>query len=361
MQDVMRRNPLVITGTPTLLTPGALSIDTNPALRFNGSTNSGAAADSTSLSFTGSCTFEFLLRVSSLPGTTKTIIRKTNSFSVQLNSTGKIIFNCINGGSSVAVTSLGSIGTNTWYLITCVLNQEYNGAQQFGKTSSSGTFMSLDDDNGNNKVVSKFTLPEAAILNQITAKLQYFDEIWHVDCCAVVYADNGTAPSGLVAASAVQDLYSPPVNWRADSDVVFPLQPVLVPAGDYNLGLITDTVAGIPKVAIRIPIDTTGGDLVKRPGQVTSPEDPFGSPVVSNDDVMAIYCDYTAVGRTGLEGKAMVYINDILDNSAAYTSGIADTASSFEVMPDLAGDIDEGLVWDRPLTPLEISEHQMAR
>jgi hypothetical protein len=79
MRDELNRNPLVVTGTPSLVT-GALTVDTDQGLSFNGTTNSASAADSTSLSITGSLSVELFLWLSSLPGSTKDVMRKTGPF-----------------------------------------------------------------------------------------------------------------------------------------------------------------------------------------------------------------------------------------------------------------------------------------
>jgi len=361
MIDQRNTNPMTVTGTPTLVA-GALSLDTNQGLLFNGPTSFYQATDSTSLSITGSLSLEFFVKFASLPGSTKDIVSKASSYAAQLNTSGKLLFRIDNGGSNVTVTSNATLSTGTWYHIVCVLNQGYAGAQTFGETADGATTMFLEDDNGSNKVVNKFTLPEAAILNTVSTRIQYFDEIWAVQARAVVYTDSGGVPNNLVTFSEMQTLNIPNPAWRTMTTIAFPLAPVVVQPGDYNIGLITDTVAGIPKVALQVSLDTSGGDLVKRPDSVSgNPADPFGAPVTSNDDVMTIWCDYTAIARTGFEGTAAVYINGAFDNSAAYTSGIADNANALQISPSAAFNVDEVSVWNRVLTPLEIATHYLAR
>ena len=70
MRDEMNHNALAITGTPTLVS-GGLTVDTDQALQFNGTTNSGSVTDSTSLSITGNLSIEFFLRFPSAPGSTQ--------------------------------------------------------------------------------------------------------------------------------------------------------------------------------------------------------------------------------------------------------------------------------------------------
>lgn len=360
MRDELNRNPMVMTGTPTLIA-GALTVDTNSALSFNGPTTFASATDSTSLSITGSLSIELFLWLDALPGATRDIVRKTGSYSIQVNSSGIVIFNLTGTSGSVSLSSNVALTTNRWYHIVCVYNGNYAGVQRFGKSSLGSSNTQVDDDNGNNKAVSEFTLLEPALLNTVNISLQYVDEIWPVQMQAVVYADDGAGnPGALVTSSAVSVLTTPNPQWRVATWVPFTLTPALVPAGTYFLGYIADTIAGIPKAPLIVGYETTGSDTRKRPDSVGSPSDPFGASVITSIQQLAAYCDYTAVGRTGNEGKALIYLDGALNVSGAYSSGIADTTNALEVTPAVAAKVDELSIWDKPLTGRQVATHYTA-
>lgn len=360
MRDEMNRNPLAVTGTPSLIT-GALTQDTNQALSWNGPTSFATAADSTSLSITGSMSIELFLYLDSLPGATRDIVRKTSSYAVQVNTSGRVLFVLTNGAASITLTSNTSLSTGRWYHLVCVYNANYAGVQQFGKSTQGTLTAQVDDDNGNNKAVCEFALQEPALLNTVYLSLQYRDEIWPVQMQAVVYADDGTGgPGALVTSSPVSTLNPPNPQWRVATWVPFSLSPVLIPAGTYFLGYIADTVAGIPKAPLVIGYESTGGDTRRRPDSVGSPTSPFGSSVSTSTDQLAAYCAYTAVGRTGLEGKALIYIDGALNVSGAYTGGIADNTNALEVAPAVAAKVDELSIWNKPLTSVQVATHYTA-
>src|SRR4029077_15087570 len=110
MQDLLNHNTLNITGTPTLV-PGALTVDPDQALSFSGPTSFASAPDSASLSITGSLSIELFLNLPSLPGSTLDVIRKTGSYRIQVNTAGNVLFNVVNGASSVTVTSNAALST----------------------------------------------------------------------------------------------------------------------------------------------------------------------------------------------------------------------------------------------------------
>ena len=361
MRDEMNRNTLSVTGTPSLIT-GALTVDTNQALSFNGPTSFASATDSTSLSITGSMSIELFLWLDSLPGVTRDIVRKTGSYAVQVNTSGRVLFVLTGPSSNVTVTSNVSLSTGRWYHLVCVYNGNYAGAQVFGKTSIGSTTAQVDDDNGTNKAVSKFTLLEPALLNTVNLSLEYTDEIWPVEMCAVVYSSSSTGdPDTLVTSSAVQVLSPPNPAWRSWTSVPFGLSPALVPAGDYFLGYVSDTQSGpLAKAPLVIGRETSGGDTRKRPDSVSGPSSPFGTSVLTSADQLAAYCSYTAVGRTGHEGKALIYIDGSLNVSGAYTGGIADTTNALEVTPSVAAKVDEVSIWSKALTSNQVATHYTA-
>jgi hypothetical protein len=70
---------------------------------------------------------------------------------------------------------------------------------------------------------------------------------------------------------------------------------------------------------------------------------------------MAIYANYTPTARTGNEGQAVLYVDGVLDNSAAYTRGITDSANNLQHPAGLAVTLDDWMIFDRRLTAEEIA------
>lgn len=358
MRDEMNTNTMTVTGTPSLVT-GALTVDPDQALSFSGPTSFASAADSTSLSITGSLSIELFLWLDSLPGATRDIVRKTSSYAVQVNSSGRVLFVLTNGASNITLTSNVSLSTGRWYHLVCVYNGNYAGLQVFGNATLTDQ-LQVDDDNGNNKAVTTFPLPEPALLQAVNIALQYRDEIWPVQMCAVVYSKTDSLPDALVTSSPVQTLNPPTPQWRNWTWVTFPLTPILVPAGSYYLGYVADTVAGIPKAPLVVGKTGASSQTVKRPDSVTGPSNPFGAANSETTDEMSMYASYTATSRTGHEGKALIYIDGALNVSAAYTAGIADNTNALEVTPAVAARVDELSIWNKALTGVQIATHYTA-
>lgn len=362
MQDQMNRNPLAITGTPTLVA-GALTVDPDQALSFNGTTNSGSATDSASLSITGSLSIECFVYLTAYPGSLQNIIVKGNSYGVRVNTSGQLDWIVVGPTSTGNVISNVALQTNRWYHVVCVYNGNYAGVQTFGQATLGAAQFQVDDDNQNNKTVGKFTLLEPAILNNVNVSLQYVDEIWPVQMRGVVYADNPDSPGtpgALVTSSDVQLLNPPTPQWRSWTWVPFPLTPAAVPAGVYHIGYVADTVAGIVKAPLVVGVNTSGGVISQRPDSVSGPSDPFGSVAASNTQTLAAYCGYTAIARTGFEGKVLMYIDGARNTSAAYSGGIADTSNALQVCPTLAARVDEISIWNKPLTSVQVATHYTA-
>jgi hypothetical protein len=150
-------------------------------------------------------------------------------------------------------------------------------------------------------------------------------------------------------------------QWRTWTWVNFPLTPAVVPAGTYHIGYVADTVAGaLNKAPLVVGRDTSGGLVSQRPDSVSGPSDPFGDVLASNTGTLAAYCDYTAIARTGFEGKIVMYIDGARNTSTAYTAGIADTANALEVCPSLAAQVDELSIWNKPLSSVQVATHYTA-
>lgn len=362
MRDLMNRNPATVVGSPALVA-GVLSSG-DQALSFDGLTDAITIPDSASLSITESLSIECWLTLDNLPGATRAILSKPNAFSLSVDSTGHVIFDIDDGGSGLTLTSTGVLVPDEPFHIVAVLNQNYAGAQSFGKSTEGASNLGLGDAS-NNKIVGQYELLEPAILQTVHIDLRYFDEIWAVDANAVVYADDGADdPGELVTVSAVRTLNQPEVAWRDYSFIPFTLTPALAPAGLYHLGLITDTLAGpLDKGALQIGYTAGGGVRATRSDSVGSASDPFGAVSSAGTEQLDVYCEYEATSRTGLEGKAAIYLNGALDSSSpgTYTGGIQDSADDIVLYEDFAAVGDDLSIWDRPLTGVEVATHYLAR
>lgn len=358
----MNANALAVTGTPTLVT-GALTADTDQALTFNGTTNSASATDSASLSITGSLSLELFVKLSAYPGSTQAILTKSGSYSVSVTSTGFVQFQIV--GPSVTTTLLSNVAlaTGVYNHIACVYNANYSGAQRFGKSTNGAIQVGIDDGDGNNTAVTSTTLLEQGLLRSVTMLLQYFDEIRPVSMSADVYADDGTGVPGVLVTKSDALTLSPPLPvWRSPTPVTFQIAPVIVPAGTYYLGYTADTLEDPgPKSVLQIGADATGGSTSYRASDTPgSPANPFGAATTTTTNVLAAYCDYTATSRSGLEGKALIYLNGALNVSTARTDTISDTANALQICPSLAATVDEVSVWNKPLSSVQIAQHYTA-
>lgn len=357
----MNRNFMTVIGSPSLVT-GALTADTNQALSFSGPTSSATADDSASLSITGSLSIELFVKLPAYPGTTQPVVSKASAYDVYIGTTGLVTFALWNGAVNGSVTTNTALALNRWYHITCVYNANYAGAQRFGKSTIGATTAQVDDGDGNNSAVTRATLLEQGILTSASVNLQYVDEIWPVEMSAVVYADSAGVPGALVTKSGVQTLSPPSPAWRSPTWVTFPLTPIVVPAGTYHIGYVADTVfGGGTKNVLAVGVDATGGlTSYHGSGSPSGPNDPFGPATISNANVLAAYCDYKATSRSGLEGKALVYIDGAINVSTVYGGGIADTSNALQVCPAMAAQVDELSIWSKALSPVQIAQHYTA-
>lgn len=379
----MNANALAVTGTPTLAT-GALTADTDQALTFNGTTNSAAATDSASLSIANSLSIELFAKLAAYPGSTQAIVTKSGSYSVSVTSAGLVVFTIIGPSVTTTLTSNVALGTNVFNHIVCVYNAGLGGiggagwddlwgsawggspppnTQYFGKATNGAIQVQVDDGDGDNTAVTSTTLLEQALLRSVTLSLQYFDEIWPVSMSAVVYADNAGLPGALVTKSDPLTLSPPLPAWRSPTWVRFTLTPIVVPAGTYHIGYVADTLFGGPgsKPVLSIGADSAGGNTSYQGGDnPDSPPSPFGARSRNTANVLAAYCDYNATSRTGLEGKALIYINGALNVSTPRTDTIVDSTNSLQICPSLAATVDEVSIWNKPLSPVQIATHYTA-
>lgn len=357
----MNRNPMTVTGTPTLVA-GGLTIDTDQGLQWNGTNNSASAADSVSLSVTGSMSLEMLVKFAAFPGSTKKVFGKDSSYQLQVNTSGKLLWRLDNGGSNVTVTSATTLALNTWYHVIGVYNGNYAGVAQFGDstigtstTGILGDYFHGSPSGSNNKMATKFPLLERALFTSIVMDcVRSPDTTLNETVRAHIYSGTTAATATKVAESADVLLSTPTLPARAW--VTFPIEGVGEP-GDYWLG----PAGGETSQEFSIGCETSGGSSAYANDLLSDGlSTVFGTPGTTDAKVLAAYVNYTPIARTGLEGKALLYINGSLDASSAYTSGIADNANALEVAPSVAVFTDERSVWGRALSPVEIATHYTA-
>lgn len=375
----MQQNPGTMTGTPTLAS-SLLRTDPNQALTFDGSTNSMSVADSVSDSLTvadggsGGAAVELWVKLPSLPAADKVILGKSGSYEIGITGTGsspasRFYVKFTNGANNVTVNSNATAVINTTYHIVGVYNGDYTGSTIFGYQTQGASQFNLAGDyfqgspSGatNNLIGSKFSILEKGQATSIVADLQRVHDATNDEwCAAALYKDSAGSPGALVAMSAPQKLTFTSRTW-----VTFPLSGALY-TGDYWLMLVGGSESGQFKVGY----ETSGGSRKWRAAAVTdgttftmtgTVPDPFGTVVSSDSGKTSIYCNYTATGRTGDEGKALIYLNGVLDNSSAYAHGIADTSNNISVVPSIAATIDEVSIWNKKLTNVQVARHYASR
>ncbi len=358
----MNRNPVTVNGTPSLAT-GLLTVDQDQALTFNGTTNSATAPDSASLSQTGSMSLEALIKLPSIPGTTKDLVAKSNSYALQVSSAGKLLWHLDSGGGTVTVTSATTIASGTAYHVVGVYNGEYAGATTSGHTTLGTTTTPILGDyyqgspsGHSNKMATKVSLLERGLITSVVMDVvRTPDSTLDEYVRAHVYTGGTAATATKVGESADVALSTSSLPARAWT--TFPLAAIAEP-GDYWIG----PAGGESSQAFSIGCEASGGTTVYKNDLLSDDlSDPFGTPGSSDAKVMAVYMNYTPIARTGLEGKALLYVNGTLDASSAYTSGIANNGTALNFGTAVAVTLDEVSIWDRALSPVEIATHYTAR
>lgn len=355
----MRRNPLTVTGVPTLI-PGMLTRDTDQALRFAAG-QSFSAADSVSLSVTGSMSIEFLFSVPALPGANANIIAKTGSYVLQIRTDGKLQLDLTGPSSSVSLVSATALVPGRRYHVVAVYNGNYAGTPEFGSTTlTTGTPLQAEltkfatGSSALNKQVSLHTSPEVGLVTAMQMPLARDDEVWTCEIRMVAYADAAGVPGGLLVQSDPLVIPSIPVRNPTFQWYTFPAAGI-IPAGPIWLGYQAKRTNGQQWTAFAASSSTRAiADSFDDGAAAT-----FGAGTLTASMLLAALVDYTPIARTGLEGKALLYIDGALDASAVYAGGIADTANAL-VIGGAGYDVDEGSIWGRALSPVEIGSHYTA-
>jgi hypothetical protein len=374
----MQRNPGTISGTPSLIS-SMLARDPDQALRFSGG-SSFSIPHSSTLNLldgaVGGIAVAFMLNVPSYPVSEKFLLNKSGEYGVAMKSDGTLRF-YLNG--SARVDSSAPIPLNTDVFITCVYNGSYSGTPQVGKTSAGATtegvfadYMAGATTSENNVMVNRHQMLERGQVTDIVMFLErYADVPYFQDMAAVAFSDvTGPLPDAVLAQSAGQLLGSTALGTQPLVEVTFPLaSPFELDVNDYLwLGYAGGARHTSESPVMLISCDTTGGTRAGKHATVSASSagpasqdvGTFGAAGTSDSKLMAVYANYTPLGRTGDEGNALIYIDGQEDNRAAYSSGItagtnALTGPQFDVKQD------ELLLWDRKLGPVEVAQLFAAR
>jgi hypothetical protein len=362
-----------MTGTPALVSSLYLS-DSNQALSFDGSTNSMSVPDSASDSLAvvvGGAAMEGFFNLPAIPGTTKTITGKTGSYVLQVNSAGKLLWTFTNGASTITVTSATTIQPNTSYHVVGVYNGSYTGAPVFGNQiqgpaplmSMPGDYFQGSSTGANNLWVSKENILEKGQITSVVMDLKRVQDTTNNEwVAAVVYRDSAGVPG--IKAGQSDPIQLSNVSVVGRQWVSFPVNAV-IPAGVCWLGFVAGSESG----QFAVGTETSGGQRVRRNAPVSDTSnfqltgdapDPFGSYTGSDTGRLSIYANYTPIARTGDEGKALLYLNGVLDASMSYAAGIGDTANALSFAPSVAVKLDDWSIWNKALTPVQVATHYAA-
>jgi len=375
MKDVMLANPATVTGGT--LVAGNLT-DGNQALSLSGS-GTFVVPDSTSSSLVvadaaaGGMALVCIFKVAALPSSTQTILGKAGSYELKLTPAGKLTWT-LTGSSSVSVTSNASIALNRSYMVVGVYNGDYSGTPTFGKTTVGASLISTPGDyragattGFNNLIVAQKTIQEQGHITEVVVDMKrYFDSPNYGNAAAVVYRIAGGVPTDLIDQSVGQRVGGPDStrHW-----FTFPVD-ASVYRGSVGLGMVFGAHLSADFIIMTTGFDLTGGQTWAKYADVTDTDtntietdspDPFGTPgtITANGLQtlydMAIYANYTPTARTGGEGQALLYLDGVLDNSASYTAGIADSANNLQHPSGMAVTLDEVMIFDRKLTAEEIA------
>ncbi len=372
----MLRNPATVTGATLIagnLTDGSQAITLSNVGTFD-------VPDSASSSLTiadgvsGGMTMNGWFKVAALPSSTQTIIGKVGSYELKLTAAGKLTWT-LTGADTATVTSNVSIALNRWYMVTGVYNGDYSGSPIFGTTVPGASLISTPGDNRagadtgyNNLIVAQKTIQEHGHITEVVVDMKrYFDSPAYGNAAAVVYRIAGGVPTDLLD-------QSPGVRVGGPSDstrhwYTFPVD-ASVYHGVVGLGMVFGAHMSADFIVMTTGFNLSGGQTWAKNADVTDTDtfaigsdspDPFGTPgTITQNGLqtvydMAIYANYTPTARTGDEGKAVLYVDGVLDNSTAYSRGIADSANNLQHPAGLAVSLKDWMIFDRKLTAEEVA------
>ncbi len=371
----MLQNPATVTGGTLVagnLTDGnqALSLSSSGVIDVPDSASSSlVVADGVAGGLSMNCWF----KVAALPSSTQTIMGKAGSYELKLTPAGKLQW-ILTGAATATVTSNVSIALNRWYMVTGVYNGDYSGTPTFGLTTPGASLLSTPGDysagaltGNNNLIVAQKTIQEHGHITEVVVDMKrYFDSPAYGNAAAAVYRIAGGVPTDLVDQSPGQRVGGPDStrHW-----FTFPVD-ASVYRGTVGLGMVFGAHLSADSIVMTTGFNLTGGQTWAKNAVVTDTDtntigsdspDPFGTPgTITQNGLqtvydMAIYANYTPTARTGSEGQAVLYVDGVLDNSTAYTRGIADSANNLQHPAGLAVSLDEWMIFDRKLTAEEIA------
>ncbi len=373
MEDVLHQNYAVVTGGTAIAGPLTSG---GTALRLS-SSGSWVVADSVSSSLavgdgvSGGCALEGWFRLPSLPSGTQTIMGKASSYELKATSAGFVHWIVTNSGNTATVVSSSAITANTWYHVAGVYNGDYTGTPIFGNQVQGSGLTSVPADyvagaaTGNNNLqVCKYTIPEKGQITSLVMDLKGSGGAYQ-DVAAVVYEDDNGAPSDLLAQSDSQRMGLDNIRrW-----VTFPLS-CSVFSGDVWLGFVGGAIFSTVLSSMAIGYETSGSTRKVKSSPVSdgdpntvinTADSPFGTAALSDSDKFAIYANYTPTGRTGAEGKAVLYLNGVESASVSYAHGIGDSANNLQHPAGAAVDLESWAIYNKKLTPVQVATHYSAR
>ena len=382
MDDLERQNFASVAGSVSLVTSpfgsggSALSFGTSGSWTVPDSLSSSLAAGD---GVVGGAALEGWFRVPSFPAGTATILGKAASYELKITPGQRLQWVLTNGGATATVVSVGTIASGTWYHVAGVYNGDYTGVTQFGGTTAGAVVSGIPGDyfHGspvvvNNMQICKCTAPEKGVLNGVVMDLQMVGDASLAQYVrAVVYEDLGGVPGALLAESVDQRLGTgvKGVAGGARGErawITFPLTCSLFP-GSYWLGFMGGESNGICGIGyftsggIRdYKYDDHGYDANDASPTSGAP-DPFGALAGADAAKLSAYGTYTATGRTGAEGQALLYINGRQDATVPYAHGIADTANNLQHPTGLAVDLADWAIYNKKLTAIQVATHYGAR
>ncbi len=376
LRDTMQRNPGTLTGGVSI--SSMLVRDTNPAIRFSGG-SSFTVPHSDALVLlngaVGGVAFAFPLRLHSYPASEKYLFNKSGEYAASILSDGTLRFYLTSGH----VDSSAPIPLDTNVFVSLVYNGAYSGVTKVGRTSAGSTtegmgadYMAGTTTGENNVRANRHQMLERGQITELVAFLQRYDGVPSFqDVALVAFSDtSGPLPDAVLGQSAGQLLGSTALGTQPLEEVTFAVpEPFELDINDFVwLGYAGGARHTSESPVMLVSVNSSGGTRkgknavvsASSAGPASQSLSSFGAAALSDSVLMAVYANYTPLARTGDEGNLLVYLDGQEDARAAYTSGI--TAGTADLTgPEFDVDMDELLLWDRKLGPVEVAQFFAAR
>ena len=377
LRDIMQANPGTISGTPTLIS-SMLVRSLGPALRFSGG-SSFTVPHTSNLTLlngaVGGVAFVFPLRIPAYPLAEAYLFNKSGEYGASILPDGTLRFH-LTGGT---VDSSAPIPLNTGVFVELVYNGSYSGDPVVGNNTQGSAqegmaadYMAGSTTGENNLQVCRFQMLERGLITQLNLDLQRYDNNpAFQDVAAVAYADSAAAPAAKLAQTAGQLLGSTALGTQPRVWQPFTVdEPFILDIGDFLwLGYAGGARHTSESPVMLIGKETSGGTRKGRNSVVSassagpasqSVADPFGAAALSDAVKLAVYADYSPLGRDGNEGNLLIYLDGQEDARAAYTAGITPGTNDL-TGPEFTVDMDDLLLFDRRLTAVECAQLYAAR